>query len=644
MRIKAIHIDEYGIYRDFQLELEDENSPLTIVYGANEAGKSTLHAFLRASLFGFQMKGAAHYLGDAKGGIGGRMSLEDREGHTYVLERKTPPKNGKIRVFAEDGRELSPNTLEQLLGHVSAPLFTNLFAFSHQELQRLETLQGDEVSAYLYSAALGQGASQLVEVEQRMIKLSDALFRPRATNPPLNQLIKEVEESQLQIETMQRKLAAYPTVKQRLREAQEKLHSLRAQRERVMANQHLYAQIAKLLELEDALADVSAKLNSVKSSFTSLGELHSESRLRLDHEEKRWGKIIRKSKKHKRLTFLYLALTCFLPIISYLLFEQPTISILLFLGLLWLTRGEYIKWTKGRLKERKHAQFIHQLREEMRTMEKEKAEQVRRLEAEQKQLLQQRDALFQTLNQEQSGEVELHLSGWNKELVAQKRESLDQQYEQILEDIESLARTSGQLEAELEALEGEEGLSLLHQELEERKAQLEQKAKSWATYSLAAYLCQEVRRVYEEEHQPNVLKDASYFFNKMTLGRYKQIIIPFGEKKLQVIRGDNRRLDVEQLSQGTVEQLYLAMRFAVVKDYERVANLPIFLDDIFINFDQERAKAALSCLSELAFEHQIIYFTCHEHMLTLGREVMGQVHVIDLAAAKRNAHNKGIMV
>jgi uncharacterized protein YhaN len=66
------------------------------------------------------------------------------------------------------------------------------------------------------------------------------------------------------------------------------------------------------------------------------------------------------------------------------------------------------------------------------------------------------------------------------------------------------------------------------------------------------------------------------------------------------------------LSKGTAEQLYLALRFGLVSHFAETAEpLPILMDDILVNFDDDRADSAARSIEELAQHHQVIYFTCH---------------------------------
>ena len=65
--------------------------------------------------------------------------------------------------------------------------------------------------------------------------------------------------------------------------------------------------------------------------------------------------------------------------------------------------------------------------------------------------------------------------------------------------------------------------------------------------------------------------------------------------------------------------MFLAIRFALVREFaKRGVELPLVMDDLFVNFDQERTEAAADCLVDVANEgQQVLFFTCHEHIAHL---------------------------
>jgi uncharacterized protein YhaN len=156
-------------------------------------------------------------------------------------------------------------------------------------------------------------------------------------------------------------------------------------------------------------------------------------------------------------------------------------------------------------------------------------------------------------------------------------------------------------------------------------------AEQWAIVTLCRTLLDETRKVYETERQPDVLREASRFFQLMTVSRYTRVIAPLDGAEIQVERADGVRLSPQLLSRGTAEQLYLAIRLALVQDYaHRIDPLPVVFDDIFVNFDPGRTSNTLRAVAELAATHQVLLFTCHPHLVTLVEEIVPAALVIPL--------------
>lgn len=132
----------------------------------------------------------------------------------------------------------------------------------------------------------------------------------------------------------------------------------------------------------------------------------------------------------------------------------------------------------------------------------------------------------------------------------------------------------------------------------------------------------QIRRRFEQENISGTLVTASDYMHRMTSGRYHRIWAPLGEDFLCIDDEYGQTFRVEQLSGGTREQLFLAIRFALVREFaKRGVELPLVMDDLFVNFDQERTEAAANCLLEVAREgQQVLFFTCHEHIAQLFQQ------------------------
>ncbi|MWV43772.1 AAA family ATPase [Paenibacillus sp. HJL G12] len=168
------------------------------------------------------------------------------------------------------------------------------------------------------------------------------------------------------------------------------------------------------------------------------------------------------------------------------------------------------------------------------------------------------------------------------------------------------------------------------QQLEEQKSMLKDIAAEYAVLSICSELITRTRGIYEQEKQPQVLKLASTYFHELTRGNYRRIVMKLGEKKLLAEHHDGSLIDSSQLSRGTAEQLYLAMRFALAGSMNSSLSIPLILDDLFVNFDEERMCSALDLVGRLASDRQIVLLTCHRYMSDQVRKRLSEAEIIPI--------------
>jgi uncharacterized protein YhaN len=190
---------------------------------------------------------------------------------------------------------------------------------------------------------------------------------------------------------------------------------------------------------------------------------------------------------------------------------------------------------------------------------------------------------------------------------------------------------TGRVEERITMMEHSEERSRALSRQETILARIDEAAEQWAVITLCRALLDETRKVYETERQPEVLRQASGFFNVMTESRYVRVIAPLDGGEIQVERADSVRLAPQLLSRGTAEQLYLSMRMALVREYaNHVDPLPVVFDDIFVNFDPDRSRTSFKALRHLCSTHQILLFTCHPHLVKQVSETVPEAKIFSL--------------
>lgn len=149
----------------------------------------------------------------------------------------------------------------------------------------------------------------------------------------------------------------------------------------------------------------------------------------------------------------------------------------------------------------------------------------------------------------------------------------------------------------------------------------------WTEYlrvELARRLLQRAIELYRQQNESSILDRASQFFRRLTLNHYAALMVDYDGNVPYLEARDqqgNKRL-VGQMSDGTRDQLYLALRLAFISQHlDNGESLPLILDDILVHFDDDRTKATLEVLSEMANRTQVIYFTHHQLVVNLAHNL-----------------------
>ena len=163
---------------------------------------------------------------------------------------------------------------------------------------------------------------------------------------------------------------------------------------------------------------------------------------------------------------------------------------------------------------------------------------------------------------------------------------------------------------------------------------------------LAAKILREETERYRSENQDPLLKIASRYFSELTLGSFTGLrtdIDDQGKLVLAGIRPNGVWLQVEAMSSGTRDQLYLALRLATLEwRTESSDTMPFIVDDILVNFDDQRSKATIGALAELGKKNQVILFTHHQKIVeTAGEaEFAGKVFIHKLGIGSKLDRNE----
>lgn len=216
----------------------------------------------------------------------------------------------------------------------------------------------------------------------------------------------------------------------------------------------------------------------------------------------------------------------------------------------------------------------------------------------------------------------------------QRLDALDAEAKAAEDEREALAEARSQARAELARVQGGADAARAESRRREALAQLGDAAERYLSVATAGRLLRWAIDRYRERKQGPLLQRASALFAQLTLGGFERLAPDYESTppKLIALRAGGERVGVEGLSEGTRDQLFLALRLAALELHiEADRPLPFIADDLFVNFHDSRSRAGLAALGELSRRTQVIFLTHHEHLAEVAREVIGEgLNVIEL--------------
>ena len=205
------------------------------------------------------------------------------------------------------------------------------------------------------------------------------------------------------------------------------------------------------------------------------------------------------------------------------------------------------------------------------------------------------------------------------------------------EEIERLLMQGEALEGEASRLRDLETVDAVDSEItalrEEESRLTTLRDRKW----VLARVLREADRRFREEHQPDLVSRAGSYLQHLTGGRYERLIIDETQREhLFHLVGPTLPAPVPlapPLSTGTLEQAYLSLRLAIVDHLDQGGEkLPLFVDEIFVNWDGERRARGLEVLAGIARTRQVFVFTCHPGVASELEGQGGQVLELDRLA------------
>lgn len=189
---------------------------------------------------------------------------------------------------------------------------------------------------------------------------------------------------------------------------------------------------------------------------------------------------------------------------------------------------------------------------------------------------------------------------------------LNGEIEKQNESLQEVQSAAAQKQVQLEQLADSTTVFEAKQNLANAQTQLRKASQEYLANLLAAKWIDRTLDIASNERFPKMLVSAREYLKILTGGRYVDLTLG---KKLSVTRFDGKKREVKYLSRGTAEQLYFALKLAFIEQIKDQINLPILIDDSFVNFDDQRVDYIEELLNKISANNQVLIFTAQKGLV-----------------------------
>ncbi len=640
MFITKLKINNFGKFHNREIIFKPG---INLIYGENEAGKTTVHTFIGGMLFGIERargRGAAtkddiytKYLPwDYPGAYRGQMDIVI-DGKQYRLQRSFHSNDKSFTILElETGREvrLKEGLIGELVPGLTESVYRNTVSIEQLRV-RTDAELASQVRNYITNLSVAR--SREVNVAKAAASLTERkkALEAAQNNSGLLTLQEEIAEGVLREERQEALIV-------RLRELLVKEQELKTGLASAAANPD--RETTSRMEQLPAILEKYRSYQELNSQGASLDNRMEE----LKHKMNAWereagpgdlGEELRENARNRagaRLMFCT-SITVLISLLS--LFPVPSaVRIAVYAGAL-LTGGLVYHILSRRASGHREArkERIRKLEKDLKTsyaLEHVKNE-LAELYHRKTDLEDRGDMLLEsimTYMQYFTPEEELNASSMERlqEIIRLKKQEYNGRQMELTNRLNECKLQIEKLRWEIGVLEGNEEQLLRNRE---QYARLEQKQKENALELEAVRLAlNTIQSLSTDIHDTfgRQLNDAvSEIIGDMTGHRYQDLKV---DERLEIKVGWNGEyVPADRLSAGTLEQVYLALRLAVSRLFLGGEELPLLLDDSFALYDDNRMKAAIRRLSGRG---QLLLFTCHRREQQILKELGVPYHSVEL--------------
>lgn len=611
MRLLELHIDGFGKFHDRTISFNDG---INIIYGKNEAGKSTLHTFIRGMLFGIERgRGRAakndlytkYEPWENSGTYEGWLRLE-KDGTIYRIERRFRKENKSLKIINETKgleEEATPAFVSSLLDGLTETMYNNTISIG-QLKSATEDGMVTELKNYIANmnttGNISLNITKATAFLRNQKRSLEAGLIPEASRE-FTSLLAEIRNVEAEIAgpEYENQLAAYQNMRTQVKGLIDNTQTQKKDLDEKLAN-------GKKVLSDNGFTDrasvdaMSSDAERLYSEYNTLnGECNKKSRKVLSG----LTAVLGVAGLGAAATLGYFNLTAYLPVCG----AAATAAVIFFIISLFI-----------RQKDKEYHRLFDNTSSELGA-------------------LLARHLGDSAVSEDAMNAFRARMGEFSKlcDMVAQSETEIRKFLEDLSnlqtkqagcsEMIEKQQRTQWELEKKLEHLSNCKNKA---KALKRTLAENDRIHDEIVAIDLAQETMTDLSSSIRDSFGLYLNKEASQYITGITGGIYDSMSI---DENLNVFLNTKTKLvPLENVSSGTMDQVYLALRLAAAKLLQGSGSgFPLIFDDSFTQYDDERLKTALEWLAS-AYGGQIIIFTCHRREAQMLRARQVEFQLIEM--------------
>ena len=599
MQIRNLKINGFGKLKDKEINL---SNGINVIYGKNESGKSTLLKYITAMFYGLSKNKNGGTIPEVEKyepwnneEFSGKISYELDNKKNFEVYRDFKKKNPKI--FNENLEDISKDfNIDKTKGNeffyeqtgLEEEIFTSSIITKQAEVKLDEKTQNSLIQKISNILGTGEDTTSFATIIAKLKKkLNDEVGTSNTKERPINIVEDRIEELLSQKNELQKYQSYKFDIDEKINEISENIEKLNKELDNLRkAN----LEKEKLKENENRIKINKELIDNIQKDIDILNSAKKEFK-------------IKENKNSSKVNLVIIIILVIIASVLLAIVPNTYVKIGIMVPLITYLIGGTVKISKRNKANKETKLKQREISEKLKILEENKEKQNLELE---KIELEYNQALKRIENETKINNLDNIL-----ELIDIKQRKINEQ----TMNLHTLKVDNNNVIPKLEKLVNiEEELESLKEnkfELEEKRSNI----KRTLEYLEIAY------DKMKEQITPKFTEELSNVMEKISNGKYKNVRINTkGEIIVEENTGDY--VTAENLSIGTIDQLYLSLRLATIKEISK-ENMPIILDEAFAYYDEERLENILSYLANEYKEKQIIIFTCTDR----EKEILNKLNI-----------------